>query len=53
MQPPSSPRERELSGRIYFVREQRDANHEEARNKKSLGGLGGCMAPWRPNKCSK
>jgi hypothetical protein len=33
-----------LSGRIYFVRDRRDANDEEARNKKSLGALGGCMA---------
>jgi hypothetical protein len=42
--PADAKREGELSGRIYYVRERRDANHEDARNKKSPGGLGGCMA---------
>jgi hypothetical protein len=34
MQPPGSPREREWSGRIYFVRERRDANDEKLETPK-------------------
>jgi hypothetical protein len=37
--PADAKREGELSGRIYFVRERRDANHEEVRNKNLLAIL--------------
>jgi hypothetical protein len=44
MQPPGTPREREWSGRINFVREQRDANDEKLETKNLLALL---AAAWR------